>query len=137
MILLALFAIIEVKATDYDCRVVQLVDDSFFDTALQEYGNGDEDYANVSLKTMEGVTTMKVGGLNYPNRTNKIVSLEKNAKNWVKVVSGEETEFSFLLDHTNGKAYLVEGEDSSKAIAYLNCFYQDGINPFEDKDYRF
>ncbi len=136
LLLVMLLSITTSNASDYDCRVVELKNDSFFDTALQEYGNSDEDYTSVSIETKKEKIVMKVGGLSYPAKSTKIVSLEENAKTWVKVVNSEETEFSFVHDHTNGKAYLVEGEDLNKVIAYLNC-YKNGFDPFQGPDLRF
>ncbi len=135
LLLIMLMSLTTVKAADYDCRVVELKNDSFFDTALQEYGNGDDDYTSVSIEIKKEKITMKVGGLGYHKKSNDIISLEKNAKTWVKVVNSEETAFSFVHDHTNGKAYLVEEEDLSKVIAYLNC-YKNGFDPFQGPDLR-
>ena len=123
MISMLLFSASSFAKVEYNCAVEKLEDDNFFDTALEQVDNGDEDYAYVSLDKKGSKYSLKVGGFRFPrpNTADKIQVTKTSARVLVKVESDSFGNFSWSHDATNNCSYLTSG--NGKTIAKTNCLY--------------
>lgn len=117
----------------YKCAVVKLLNDAYFDTGLQQLGDGDEDYAYILIKEKGKRATIQVGGFEFPKaKTDTVVIKKENARTEALATTEDFGMIRFTHDFTNGRGTLHAGEKAAhKLIAELNCLHHLGIQPWQ------
>lgn len=89
LIILAM-AFSTVQAVEVECLVKKLVDDNYFDTALQEYLDGDEDYDQVTfLENDRAEKFLEIGGLGMGPKAKDLITIENSLEYALVVVARE------------------------------------------------